>query len=140
MKILENVQKYLEKCKPNKTSQNEAESSKICSNEPISPSAPLLDSLVQEYFEVECVVCMTSQVCDQYLYSLHIMMINLYYIILYFSCDFQCSVVFLPCGHVCCCPVCASLLRNCPLCRADISQTVDTSAAASFPFSFQSAL
>lgn len=29
---------------------------------------------------------------------------------------------FQPCGHVCCCQVCASNVRECPLCRAPIQQ------------------
>ncbi|XP_069578055.1 E3 ubiquitin-protein ligase LRSAM1 isoform X2 [Brachyistius frenatus] len=33
-------------------------------------------------------------------------------------------VIFLPCGHVCCCQVCADALQNCPLCRAAICQRV----------------
>lgn len=34
------------------------------------------------------------------------------------------QVVFLPCGHVCCCQVCSEALQNCPLCRSNISQRV----------------
>ncbi|KAM9821100.1 E3 ubiquitin-protein ligase LRSAM1 [Neosynchiropus ocellatus] len=34
------------------------------------------------------------------------------------------QVIFLPCGHVCCCQVCSDALENCPLCRSCISQRV----------------
>ncbi|XP_035040705.2 E3 ubiquitin-protein ligase LRSAM1 isoform X3 [Hippoglossus stenolepis] len=34
------------------------------------------------------------------------------------------QVIFLPCGHVCCCQVCSNALQNCPLCRSNISQHV----------------
>ncbi|XP_041816474.1 E3 ubiquitin-protein ligase LRSAM1 [Chelmon rostratus] len=34
------------------------------------------------------------------------------------------QVVFLPCGHVCCCQVCSDALQNCPLCRSNISQYI----------------
>uniref|UniRef100_A0A673BDT6 RING-type domain-containing protein n=1 Tax=Sphaeramia orbicularis TaxID=375764 RepID=A0A673BDT6_9TELE len=34
------------------------------------------------------------------------------------------QVIFLPCGHVCCCQVCSDALQNCPLCRSTISQRV----------------
>uniref|UniRef100_A0A8D3A1C9 RING-type domain-containing protein n=1 Tax=Scophthalmus maximus TaxID=52904 RepID=A0A8D3A1C9_SCOMX len=34
------------------------------------------------------------------------------------------QVVFLPCGHVCCCQVCSGALQSCPLCRSIISQHV----------------
>ncbi|XP_033844845.1 E3 ubiquitin-protein ligase LRSAM1 [Periophthalmus magnuspinnatus] len=34
------------------------------------------------------------------------------------------QVIFLPCGHVCCCQVCSDALQNCPMCRATISQRI----------------
>lgn len=34
------------------------------------------------------------------------------------------QVIFLPCGHVCCCQVCSDALQNCPLCRSSISQRI----------------
>ncbi|XP_067339765.1 E3 ubiquitin-protein ligase LRSAM1 isoform X2 [Channa argus] len=34
------------------------------------------------------------------------------------------QVIFLPCGHVCCCQVCSSALQSCPLCRSKISQHI----------------
>lgn len=36
----------------------------------------------------------------------------------------QAQVIFLPCGHVCCCLVCSDALQNCPLCRGAISQRI----------------
>uniref|UniRef100_A0A8C2BRJ8 Leucine rich repeat and sterile alpha motif containing 1 n=1 Tax=Cyprinus carpio TaxID=7962 RepID=A0A8C2BRJ8_CYPCA len=36
----------------------------------------------------------------------------------------QSQVIFLPCGHVCCCQTCSSALQSCPLCRGSISQRV----------------
>ncbi|CAL9682536.1 unnamed protein product [Knipowitschia caucasica] len=34
------------------------------------------------------------------------------------------QLIFLPCGHVCCCQVCSDALQNCPMCRAAISQRI----------------
>ncbi|XP_047425703.1 E3 ubiquitin-protein ligase LRSAM1 isoform X2 [Mugil cephalus] len=34
------------------------------------------------------------------------------------------QVIFLPCGHVCCCQVCSDALQSCPLCRSSISQRI----------------
>lgn len=34
----------------------------------------------------------------------------------------QAQMVFLTCGHVCCCQQCCQPLRTCPLCRQEISQ------------------
>ncbi|KAF7651735.1 hypothetical protein LDENG_00106040 [Lucifuga dentata] len=34
------------------------------------------------------------------------------------------QVIFLPCGHVCCCQVCSDSLLSCPLCRSNISQRI----------------
>lgn len=34
----------------------------------------------------------------------------------------EAQVIFLNCGHVCCCPQCCQPLRTCPLCRQEIAQ------------------
>ncbi|XP_072792595.1 E3 ubiquitin-protein ligase LRSAM1 isoform X4 [Taeniopygia guttata] len=34
------------------------------------------------------------------------------------------QMIFLPCGHVCCCQGCCERLRSCPLCRQDIAQRI----------------
>ncbi|KAJ8386712.1 hypothetical protein AAFF_G00166610 [Aldrovandia affinis] len=34
------------------------------------------------------------------------------------------GVIFLPCGHVCCCQLCSEALQTCPLCRSDVAQRV----------------
>ncbi|XP_075762124.1 E3 ubiquitin-protein ligase LRSAM1 [Pelodiscus sinensis] len=36
----------------------------------------------------------------------------------------EAQMIFLTCGHVCCCLTCCELLRICPLCRKDIVQRV----------------
>ena len=68
-----------------------------------TPSAPLLPSAPPASLEVqeECVVCM----------------------------DGPAQVVFVPCGHACCCSLCAQRLAaeagtlvHCPLCRATVCQ------------------
>nr|CAD7392507.1 unnamed protein product [Timema cristinae] len=38
--------------------------------------------------------------------------------------DNTCEVIFVPCGHMCCCIKCAELVGQCPLCRADVNQKV----------------
>ncbi|KAJ8321193.1 hypothetical protein KUTeg_001257 [Tegillarca granosa] len=40
--------------------------------------------------------------------------------------DESVSMVFLPCGHLCCCSQCAPALRKCPICRVFIRGTVKT--------------
>ncbi|NXT07364.1 LRSM1 ligase, partial [Prunella fulvescens] len=34
------------------------------------------------------------------------------------------QMIFLPCGHVCCCQGCCERLHSCPLCRQDIAQRI----------------
>ncbi|XP_024918250.1 E3 ubiquitin-protein ligase LRSAM1 isoform X2 [Cynoglossus semilaevis] len=63
---------------------------------PGTPVTPAASSPVEAPGSSECVVCMES----------------------------QSQVIFLPCGHVCCCTVCNEALQNCPMCRANISQRV----------------
>ncbi|XP_015734119.1 E3 ubiquitin-protein ligase LRSAM1 isoform X1 [Coturnix japonica] len=36
----------------------------------------------------------------------------------------EAQMIFLPCGHVCCCQTCCKRLQTCPLCRRDIAQHV----------------
>lgn len=36
--------------------------------------------------------------------------------------DDLCHVIFLPCGHMCCCVACGDPITLCPLCRADVAQ------------------
>ncbi|XP_031457388.1 E3 ubiquitin-protein ligase LRSAM1 isoform X3 [Phasianus colchicus] len=36
----------------------------------------------------------------------------------------EAQMIFLPCGHVCCCQTCCKRLQTCPLCRGDITQHV----------------
>jgi len=40
--------------------------------------------------------------------------------------DGEVGVVFLPCGHLCCCVNCAPALKDCPVCRRKIQGTVRT--------------
>jgi len=40
--------------------------------------------------------------------------------------DVEVGVVFLPCGHLCCCVNCAPALKDCPVCRTKIQGTVRT--------------
>ncbi|XP_039632036.1 E3 ubiquitin-protein ligase LRSAM1 isoform X1 [Polypterus senegalus] len=68
---------------------------------PSAPSLPLTPPSAQdkrhtEAEHMECVVCMEN----------------------------ESQVVFLPCGHICCCLPCSEVLRSCPLCRSDIAQHI----------------
>lgn len=39
--------------------------------------------------------------------------------------DLQCEVIFLPCGHLCCCSTCADKVSaGCPMCRSSIDRKV----------------
>ncbi|CAH1786507.1 unnamed protein product [Owenia fusiformis] len=64
-----------------------------------------LDSVALEVtarFFTECVVCM----------------------------DVKADVIFLDCGHVCCCTTCSKPLKICPICRADIRQLIHLAAGS----------
>ncbi|XP_006557490.2 E3 ubiquitin-protein ligase LRSAM1 isoform X1 [Apis mellifera] len=76
-------------------------------NESIIPSAPpeeaCTSSNYQEYNTIqsintaECVICL----------------------------DLQCEVIFLPCGHLCCCSGCANMISSdCPMCRSVIEHKI----------------
>ncbi|KAK3758802.1 hypothetical protein RRG08_030613 [Elysia crispata] len=47
--------------------------------------------------------------------------------------DKESSVIFLPCGHVCCCAECARQVKECPLCRAPITAKVKLTLPAPQP-------
>ncbi|XP_026824414.1 E3 ubiquitin-protein ligase LRSAM1 isoform X3 [Ooceraea biroi] len=39
--------------------------------------------------------------------------------------DLQCEIIFLPCGHLCCCSSCSDkVFAGCPMCRSPITQKV----------------
>ncbi|XP_066188631.1 E3 ubiquitin-protein ligase LRSAM1 isoform X5 [Sylvia atricapilla] len=64
--------------------------------EPPSPAAPSAPPLQWDEKKSECVVCMEQEP----------------------------QMIFLPCGHVCCCQGCCERLHSCPLCRQDIAQRI----------------
>ncbi|KAM6372469.1 E3 ubiquitin-protein ligase LRSAM1 isoform 1-T2 [Pluvialis apricaria] len=64
--------------------------------EPLSPVVPMAPPLQGDEKKSECVVCMEQET----------------------------QMVFLPCGHVCCCQTCCEQLHTCPLCRKDITQRI----------------
>uniref|UniRef100_A0A8B9KEH5 RING-type domain-containing protein n=1 Tax=Astyanax mexicanus TaxID=7994 RepID=A0A8B9KEH5_ASTMX len=63
---------------------------------PKTPLTPTVPSPMDGPSSSECVVCMEA----------------------------ESQVIYLPCGHVCCCQVCSDALYSCPLCRSDISQRI----------------
>ncbi|NXY22514.1 LRSM1 ligase, partial [Atrichornis clamosus] len=64
--------------------------------EPPSPAGPTAPPLHWDEKKSECVVCMEREP----------------------------QMIFLPCGHVCCCQQCCERLHTCPLCRQDIAQHI----------------
>ncbi|KAM9256569.1 E3 ubiquitin-protein ligase LRSAM1 isoform 2-T4 [Cariama cristata] len=64
--------------------------------EPLSPVVPTAPPLQWDEKKSECVVCMEQET----------------------------QMIFLPCGHVCCCQTCCERLHTCPLCRRDITQRI----------------
>ncbi|NWS62734.1 LRSM1 ligase, partial [Chunga burmeisteri] len=64
--------------------------------EPLSPVVPTAPPLQWDEKKSECVVCMEQET----------------------------QMIFLPCGHVCCCQTCSERLHTCPLCRKDITQRI----------------
>ncbi|XP_067825640.1 E3 ubiquitin-protein ligase LRSAM1 isoform X2 [Heptranchias perlo] len=63
---------------------------------PSSPGRPSAPASEEFLAQSECVVCMER----------------------------ESQMIFLPCGHVCCCQTCGAELHNCPLCRKDIEQKI----------------
>ncbi|NXR09005.1 LRSM1 ligase, partial [Semnornis frantzii] len=61
-----------------------------------SPVVPTAPPLRWEEKKSECVVCMEQEP----------------------------QIIFLPCGHVCCCQSCCERLQPCPLCRKDIAERI----------------
>ncbi|NXF29502.1 LRSM1 ligase, partial [Nyctibius bracteatus] len=64
--------------------------------EPPSPVVPTAPPLRWDEKKSECVVCMEQET----------------------------QMIFLPCGHVCCCQTCCERLNTCPLCRKDVTQRI----------------
>ncbi|NXX10857.1 LRSM1 ligase, partial [Podargus strigoides] len=64
--------------------------------EPPSPVVPTAPLLQWDEKKSECVVCLERET----------------------------QMIFLPCGHVCCCQTCCERLHTCPLCRKDITQRI----------------
>ncbi|NXJ88433.1 LRSM1 ligase, partial [Corythaixoides concolor] len=64
--------------------------------EPLRPVVPTAPLLQWDEKKSECVVCMERET----------------------------RMIFLPCGHVCCCQTCCERLHACPLCRQDIAQRI----------------
>ncbi|NWR79705.1 LRSM1 ligase, partial [Centropus unirufus] len=64
--------------------------------EPPSPVVPTAPGLQWDEKKSECVVCMEQET----------------------------QMIFLPCGHVCCCQTCCERLHACPLCRQDVTQRI----------------
>ena len=74
---------------------------------PVTPSAPPEEACTSSNYEesnpiqsintAECVICL----------------------------DLQCEVIFLPCGHLCCCSGCANMVSSdCPMCRSTIEHKI----------------
>ncbi|KAK5642385.1 hypothetical protein RI129_008552 [Pyrocoelia pectoralis] len=67
-----------------------------------TPSAPLLEpqnaasELTISTYENECVICMET----------------------------DCDIIFVPCGHLCCCVNCSNPLEDCPMCRTAIERKI----------------
>lgn len=90
------VENYLAEVKLNETR-----------NELVMPSAPPEEACTSADYEecntiqsintAECVICL----------------------------DLKCEVIFLPCGHLCCCSGCASMVSSdCPMCRSTIHEKI----------------
>ncbi|XP_067940715.1 E3 ubiquitin-protein ligase LRSAM1-like [Watersipora subatra] len=103
--ILKNTLSYLEKVGELPTSDSSGKVPEAASSLPSAPSTNDLGARsssasapleVLAHVTTECVICL----------------------------DRQTGIVFLPCGHVCCCLDCCQSLFNCPMCRSEISQKI----------------
>lgn len=97
-----------------------APSSPVTPGTPVTPSAP---SPVEGPGISECVVCMEA-VVFHFLDTYKEFFIRQCLNIISSCLSVQAQIIFLPCGHVCCCQVCSGALQGCPLCRSTILQCV----------------
>ncbi|XP_055731287.1 E3 ubiquitin-protein ligase LRSAM1 isoform X3 [Salvelinus fontinalis] len=84
----------VEEAVPSPSSLPSAPGETPTSTPPLTPVNPSAPSLIDGPGSSECVVCMET----------------------------GSQVIFLPCGHVCCCQMCSDALQTCPLCRSNIAQ------------------
>lgn len=78
--------------------------------------------------ESECVICMEEPVSgptffieDVSLKNVILIAAKFISVILFFpKYFFQCKIIFLPCGHLCCCLNCHKTIEICPMCRSTI--------------------
>lgn len=89
------------------------------------PTAPHSDqpmSNVRESvsdLESECVICMEESVIILIFSWVFTLFLSSVYLFI-----FQCKIIFLPCGHLCCCLNCHTSVENCPMCRASIERRI----------------
>lgn len=76
-------------------------------------SAPVPDN-IKALSSSECVVCLDMEV--------NYKLILLYSGVILFY--FQCQIIFVPCGHLCCCCNCSVPIADCPLCRGKIERKI----------------
>lgn len=88
----------------------------IVASAPVLPpeeaSAPLPDNM-RTICSSECVICLDIEVI--------IINDNLFQNITF---SLQCQIIFVPCGHLCCCSQCSLTVSECPLCRTDIERKI----------------
>lgn len=76
-------------------------------------SAPLLEN-IKTITSSECVVCLDMEVILSTTYLT--LLCNLLIL--------QCQIIFVPCGHLCCCCQCSFTISECPLCRTNIERKI----------------
>ncbi|CAH0547478.1 unnamed protein product [Brassicogethes aeneus] len=85
--------------------EKECFSSCVTPSAPVLPveeaSAPLLEEIHCSANTTDCVICL----------------------------DLECQIIFVPCGHLCCCSQCSTMITECPMCRSSIERKIKVIAS-----------
>ncbi len=89
----------------------------------------VIDEMAKGEFMVECVICMENSVSlfgvvtERYLLDFPDMSSSIYKFFFSIFCP-QCQIIFIPCGHMCCCQNCHGDVQLCPMCRSEIDRRI----------------
>ncbi|XP_031622109.1 E3 ubiquitin-protein ligase LRSAM1-like [Contarinia nasturtii] len=95
-KILQSIRDFLKLESPIQTTEAIPQQQTIATDEQSAANDEQSTGQSTTEMESECVICMEE----------------------------SCKIIFLPCGHLCCCLNCHSTIENCPMCRAHIERRI----------------
>lgn len=121
--ILKSIKEFIKQTQ----TETQAKSVESCdeqraiASEPSAPSTQDPSTNIDEVksdLSSECVICMEQTVRHHLKYKIQ------WQLITFFFYGFQCKIIFLPCGHLCCCYNCQNTIEDCPMCRAKIERRI----------------